>query len=163
MTDLGVPPGFSDSTGYGINNNGQVVGYCGNGTVNHAVLYDGKTTIDLNNLIPAISGWTLEYATAINDNGWIVGDGSNSLGQQHAFLLTPFVIVPPLISDMTRNGNTLTFSFSTQTNATYVVESKTSLSDASWTPVQILAGTGGNMPVNCTNTASTQFYRVRVQ
>ena len=44
---------------------------------------------DLNGLIPTGSGWTLQYATAINDNGWIIGSGANPRGQTHAFLLTP--------------------------------------------------------------------------
>lgn len=35
------------------------------------------------------SGWTLSEATGINDNGWILGLGINSLGQAGAFLLTP--------------------------------------------------------------------------
>ena len=31
--------------------------------------------IDLNSLLPAGSGWTLDEATAINDRGQIVGEG----------------------------------------------------------------------------------------
>ena len=43
-----------------------------------------------NSLIDTSSGWTLEEATAVNDNGWIVGQGYNSLtGQEDAVLLTP--------------------------------------------------------------------------
>ena len=44
---------------------------------------------NLNNLIPPGSGFTLDNATAINDNGQIVASGSNAPGQEHAFLLTP--------------------------------------------------------------------------
>jgi probable HAF family extracellular repeat protein len=44
---------------------------------------------NLNNLIPAGSGFTHSNATAINDNGQIVANGSNSEGQEQAFLLTP--------------------------------------------------------------------------
>ncbi len=44
---------------------------------------------DLNNLINSTSGWTLGSACGINDLGQIVGYGLNSLGQNHAFLLTP--------------------------------------------------------------------------
>jgi probable HAF family extracellular repeat protein len=44
---------------------------------------------DLNSLIPADSGWNLQEAKAINDNGYIVGVGFNKDGQQHAFLLIP--------------------------------------------------------------------------
>lgn len=44
---------------------------------------------NLNNLIPPGSGFTLDNATAINDNGQIVTSGSNAPGQEYAFLLTP--------------------------------------------------------------------------
>ena len=44
---------------------------------------------DLNTPDCSSSGWTLEYATAINDSGQIVGYGVNRSGQTDAFLLTP--------------------------------------------------------------------------
>jgi probable HAF family extracellular repeat protein len=44
--------------------------------------------LDLNNLIPANSGWFLQAANAINDKGQIVGEGTLN-GQIEAFLLTP--------------------------------------------------------------------------
>ena len=44
---------------------------------------------DLNSLIAPSSGWTLQCATAVNDKGQIVGDGTNPSGQTDAFLLTP--------------------------------------------------------------------------
>jgi len=44
--------------------------------------------IDLNTLIPAGSGWTLQVGTAMNDNGQITGYGIIN-GELHAFLLTP--------------------------------------------------------------------------
>ena len=40
------------------------------------------------------SGFTLDNATAINDNGQIVASGSNAQGQEHAFLLTRLVSAP---------------------------------------------------------------------
>ena len=47
---------------------------------------------DLNTMMfdPA-SGWDLQYATAINDNGQIVGYGINPDGYEHAFLLNPYM------------------------------------------------------------------------
>jgi hypothetical protein len=42
---------------------------------------------DLNDLVPANSGWVLEAAHAINDNGQIAGSGTLN-GQTRAFLLT---------------------------------------------------------------------------
>ena len=44
---------------------------------------------NLNNLIPPGSGFTLDDATAINDNGQIAANGYNAQGQEHAFLLSP--------------------------------------------------------------------------
>ena len=44
--------------------------------------------LDLNMFLPSGSGWQLTNATAINDNGWITGQGTLN-GQQQAFLLKP--------------------------------------------------------------------------
>ena len=52
-------------------------------------MYTGGKMFDLNSFIPANSGWTLQSATGINDNGEIVGDGVNPQGYGEAFLLTP--------------------------------------------------------------------------
>lgn len=53
-----------------------------------ATLWREGVRIDLNTLIPADSGWTLNEATAINESGQIVGTGTRT-GQTRAFLLTP--------------------------------------------------------------------------
>ena len=84
MTDLGT---FGlDPVGEAINNHGVIVGQSGNG----AWIWSNGVFQNLNNLIPPGSGFTLNDATAINDNGQIVADGSNNTtGQTHAFLLTP--------------------------------------------------------------------------
>jgi probable HAF family extracellular repeat protein len=67
------------------------------GGVVHAVLYDhngpGYFT-DLNDLIPADSGWVLGAANGINANGQIVGNGAVN-GERHAFLLTPIQSTTP--------------------------------------------------------------------
>jgi len=47
----------------------------------------GGTVQDLNSLVPA--GDQISYATAINDNGQIVTDGSDATTSQAALLLTP--------------------------------------------------------------------------
>jgi probable HAF family extracellular repeat protein len=75
LTDLG--PNFFPNA---INGNGVVVG--------GPMIYSGGTLKNLNNLIPPGSGFTLDNATAINDNGQIVVNGSNG-SQEHAFLLNP--------------------------------------------------------------------------
>jgi probable HAF family extracellular repeat protein len=48
---------------------------------------------DLNDFLPPDSGWTLIGASAINDQGQIVGYGQHN-GQTRAFLLTPGQVVP---------------------------------------------------------------------
>ena len=92
MLDLGVLPGASDSFALGINNVGQVVGGSGYSATNelHALVWSPSTgMLDLNNLIPANSGWLLQVANAINDQGQIVGYGTLNGFQPEAFLLTP--------------------------------------------------------------------------
>jgi probable HAF family extracellular repeat protein len=90
VTDLGTLGG-TDSSGYGINVNGQVTGFAhtsGN-AAQHAFLYDPSSgMVDLNALVDPLSGWVLSEGRAINDSGQITGYGSID-GVDHAFLLTP--------------------------------------------------------------------------
>jgi probable HAF family extracellular repeat protein len=84
--------GYNASEACSINNKGQIVGLAYNNDTWTAVLFDttgNGNNIDLNTLIDPSSDWNLMLATAINDNGWIVGYAMNSLGQGEAFLLTP--------------------------------------------------------------------------
>ncbi len=92
-TDIGsLAVGFG-ATPNAINNAGLVVGealvpfYAI--TINRAFIYSNGTITDLNNLVDPNSGWNLQDATGINDNGQIVGYGIGPDGQQDAFLLTP--------------------------------------------------------------------------
>jgi probable HAF family extracellular repeat protein len=77
ITDLG--PTFSPAA---INDNGVIVG---------GQLIDSNGTLhNLNNLIPAGSGFQIQSATGINDNGQIIANATDTAtGQQHALLLTP--------------------------------------------------------------------------
>jgi probable HAF family extracellular repeat protein len=105
--DLGTLGG-ANSSAYAINDNGLIVGQAFDSFGNeHACLFDPTglgNNIDLNTLINPSSGWTLRYADGINDNGWIVGQGINSDGQMHAFLLTP---EPATLLLLTLGGLTL--------------------------------------------------------
>jgi hypothetical protein len=56
--------------------------------VDHAILIDDGKVIDLNDRIPAGSGWELLFATGINERGQIAGTGFLN-GQVRGFLLTP--------------------------------------------------------------------------
>ena len=43
---------------------------------------------DLNNVLPAGSGWVFNHAADINDNGRIIGTGTIN-GQSHGFMAAP--------------------------------------------------------------------------
>ena len=74
MMDLGTLDGTS--TGYAINNSGQVAGYS-NG---HAFLYNGSTIQDLGTLSGATS-----LAYGINNNGNVVGYSNFAGGDSHSY------------------------------------------------------------------------------
>jgi uncharacterized repeat protein (TIGR01451 family) len=59
----------------------------------HAVAWQGGALSDLNDLIPAGSGWVLQSATRISDSGYIIGTGTLN-GQSRGFLLVPDTITP---------------------------------------------------------------------
>ena len=90
MTSLGSLGG-NVGTAMDIGSSGVIVGWSHvlGGTTAHAVIYDDDNGLrDLNDLIPAGSGWLLIAANAINESGWIVGYGEFG-GQDRAFLLKP--------------------------------------------------------------------------
>jgi uncharacterized membrane protein len=100
--NLGSISGYESSEAYSINNHGQIVGLAYNDYTWTAVLFDATgngNNIDLNTLIDPSSGWNLMLATAINDNGWIVGYAMNTLGKGEAFLLTPITVSTKPIAD----------------------------------------------------------------
>ncbi|MCG6938940.1 MAG: DUF3466 family protein [Gammaproteobacteria bacterium] len=91
-----------------INEYNQVVGSSetldGSTMVNHAVLWDQTAgTVDLND--SAAAGWVLTAATAINDNGDIVGYG-NLNGVPHGFLLTNGTIAEPPLAQTDTQATT---------------------------------------------------------
>jgi uncharacterized membrane protein len=92
FTEIPVPPGFLGGHASGINNHGDIVGSCWTpqtyNTNQSAYIRRGGVSTDLNFLIPANSGWHLEFADAINDKGQISGIGQLN-GNGTAFLLTP--------------------------------------------------------------------------
>jgi probable HAF family extracellular repeat protein len=129
LLDLGTLYGGLTSSAADINDMNQVVGTSWlvtqltsvyDPTQYHAFLWENGAMTDLNTLLPAGSGWILTAATAINDNGDIVGTGLLN-GQVHGFLLTDGQSQPPLpaeppvamaSADVTSGRAPLTVSFS---------------------------------------------------
>lgn len=78
--------------GRAINNSDVVVGAFGPFfDADHAFVWSEQYGFrDLNDLIPANSGWTLQVATGINDRGEIVGYGDHNGEDDTGFLLVPY-------------------------------------------------------------------------
>ena len=77
MTDLG-----SNFSSAAVNDSGVIVG--------GQFVYSNGTLQNLNNLIPAGSGYQIQNATGVNDNGQIVANATYTpTGQTHALLLNP--------------------------------------------------------------------------
>jgi len=101
MSDLGTLGG-SNSYGYAVNSSDQVVGksQTSNGSEYHAFLYSNGQMVDLNTLIasdPNSAGVTLTSAVGINDQGWIVANGTATSGCLIPNIGDPactFVLVP---------------------------------------------------------------------
>jgi probable HAF family extracellular repeat protein len=92
MTDLGTLGG-SNSYAYGINDAGQAVGwsYTTRSGEYHAFVTVSGVMTDLNSLLDQAdaANWELEWATAINDAGQIVGRGRGQGIGVRPVLLTP--------------------------------------------------------------------------
>jgi probable HAF family extracellular repeat protein len=93
VVDLGTLPGFGSSEGYGVNDNGDVVGRAEPldtvGGPTHAFIYQGGAMRDLNGIIAPDSGWVLTEAHAINGQGAVAGFGTAPDGATRGFLLVP--------------------------------------------------------------------------
>jgi probable HAF family extracellular repeat protein len=86
MIALGTLGGYS--VAYDVDNSARVVGESLTaGGRTHAFLWQDGRMVDLNELLPADSGWELTRALAINDQGEIAGEGMLQ-GKRRAFLLS---------------------------------------------------------------------------
>jgi probable HAF family extracellular repeat protein len=93
MKSLGTLGG-TQSYGYGIDSNGDVVGYSWTGDgVTHGFLYSGGVMLDLNSLLEIGSGWTIDGAYGINDAGQILAQATRD-GQRFAIELNPTLATP---------------------------------------------------------------------
>jgi hypothetical protein len=83
-----------------------------------------------------------------------------------SFVLTvaPLVLDPTIITRVMRTNGTTQVSFSTQLGRIYAVEFKDELTNAVWSALGPVAGTGSELTVeDGTASSPRRFYRVRVQ
>lgn len=80
--------GKDNSSAFGINNTGLVVGYSFTGTDRSATLWEGDAAIDLTHMLTNGQGWDLWNATGINNLGQIIGFGTYE-GRWAGYMLTP--------------------------------------------------------------------------
>jgi hypothetical protein len=91
MQDLGAFPGAFATFApccKTINDRGEIVGVAIDAMGPRALVWQGNVPVDLNTLIPANSGWYLQFTASINNAGEIAGQGTIN-GEVHAVLLTP--------------------------------------------------------------------------
>jgi probable HAF family extracellular repeat protein len=94
ITDLGMLPGHDQCWATSINDVGQVVGYLTNSVTGDVTpfIWEDRVMSDLNlyAAAPPGSGWTLHFPMG-NEDGAIVGRGSNANGLYRAFKLQNLV------------------------------------------------------------------------
>jgi hypothetical protein len=95
-----------------------------------------------------------------------VSAAANCLGPVALAALAPVVqTAPPLVQvqgvHALANG-VISLSFPTENGKSYTVQYKNTLKDPTWTQLETVVGTGGNLPITATTAAQqpTRFYRV---
>ncbi len=123
IIDLGVLPGSYASYGTGINNPGQVVGYCtGNLNQSQAFYYTGFAGSQ--QLLTVTNSSVTSVAYAISDNGIITGAAPNAAGYLQAFSFdsygsdvpngtNPPIYIPPILTQLGVLGSSSSGSAST--------------------------------------------------
>ena len=90
----------------------------------------------------------------------IVSDGSSSITSSEATLT---LAAAPTTGSPARYGNDFALMISTEYGPSYVLDYKSALTNAVWTPVSTNLGTGTVLTITNTSTDAQGFYRVRLQ
>jgi hypothetical protein len=128
------------------------------GITNYQWMYYGTN-------LSGATGRTLTL-TGVQSNGFggpytvAVSDGTTSVTSSSAtltFASAPSITAPGY------GANNFTLTFGSQFGPSYVVDFKSSLTNAAWTPVHTNAGTGSPITVTISATGPQGFYRIRLQ
>jgi probable HAF family extracellular repeat protein len=93
LLGLSPAPGYFANQGFGINDDGAVVGWSADANGNYRAFVDIPSGVDagfydLQDLVVEADGWVLQWASGISNTGYIVGGGTYQ-GKNRSFLLTP--------------------------------------------------------------------------
>ena len=93
LLGLSPAPGYFANQGFGINDDGAVVGWSADANGNYRAFVDIPNGVDvgfydLQDLVVEADGWVLRGASGISNTGYIVGYGTYQ-GKNRSFLLTP--------------------------------------------------------------------------
>lgn len=160
LVDLGTLGG-DNSTAIDINSKDQIVGTAQTkeGTY-HAFIWERGVMADLNDRLPANSGWVLEAANALNDRGDIVGVGTLD-GVQHAFLMHPDNAPPRLAARYDAVSGKIEIVLWGTFQSTYRIEHRSDPGSGDWTPAGTVVVTNDGQVVGTENAGGAQhrFYR----
>jgi len=157
--------GADSSSASAINNQGQLVGYLGFGQLTQAFLFDGTNLVNLNQYIPASSGFTnLASADAINDKGQIIGSGTLTNGDYHGYLLTPLASSEPWIllrAPAVIGSSGFQMSVEGLPGEQFVVQASSDLSSSNWVSLytNVLTGSQTNYVDPDSPNWSARYYR----
>jgi hypothetical protein len=128
------------------------------GITNYQWMYYGtnlsgatKRTLTLNNLQADNFGGPYTVS---------VSDGANTITSSPATLT---LASSPAITTPTRSGDNFSLSFATEFGPSYVLDYKSSLTNAAWIPVSTNLGTGGVITITNTSSGPEGYYRIRLQ
>ena len=142
-----------------INEKGEAAGYYIRSGDRRALVYAGNTLQDLNDLIPAGSGWILIDGYAINDQGQITGEGSIG-GQNHAFLSIPVPDQPTLQLQLVA-ANQVLFSWPGEFGPPWKLEMAPELRSTRWSELTASPFlVGGRYLLTNDITANNAFFRL---
>jgi len=116
----------------------------------------------------ALPGATLATFSIVNVRGTNAGDyrvivsnADTNLTSVTASLAVTNQLPSPNILSISQSGSNATVTFTTVVGLSYTLEYKSSFSDASWTPLGTVPGTGSNRILNdSAATVPTRFYRI---
>lgn len=107
---LGILPDQIRATAADVNSENLIVGTREIAGDLRATLWQGTAASDLTSMIEPGAGWTLRMANAINELGWIAGDGINPAGSIRGYLLIPYHRIEEYSGNQTRpQGDSVTF------------------------------------------------------